>query len=45
MVGGKFLKTAFSRVGKKMTGKYVLLPGLLLGLLIVMFGEKRAILS
>jgi hypothetical protein len=42
MVGGKSLKPAFSRVGKKMTGKYLLLPGLLLGLLIVMVWGKKS---
>ena len=42
MVGGKSLKPAFSRMGKKMTGKYLLLPGLLLGLLIVMVWGKKS---
>ena len=42
MVGGKSLKPTFSRVGKKLTGKYLLLPVLLLGLLIVMVWGKKS---
>ena len=42
MGDGKSLKSALRRVGKKMIGKYLLLPGLLLGLLLVMVWGKKS---